>query len=235
MKKVNVGIIGAGTIGTALARECRTRLKGRVRLAGIVDRDAAKESRVRKSLGLPPVRGLKELVRASDLLIEAASAGSVGAIAREALAAGKDLMVMSAGGLVGKEAALRRIARRSGSRLYVPSGAGTGIDGLKSAFVGGLRSVTLTTRKPPASYEGAPYVLRKKIRLDRIKKEALLFQGTAAQAVRAFPANINVSATLSLAGLGATKTRVRVFASPGLARNVPEVTAGGGVGRARVG
>ena len=91
--------------------------------------------------------------------------------------------------------------------------------------------MTLTTRKPLAGLEGAPYFRQKKIRLAGIKAPRLVFEGNALQAVRAFPKNVNVAATLALAGLGAKKTEVRIFTSPTYRRNQHEVEIEGDFGR----
>ena len=89
----------------------------------------------------------------------------------------------------------------------------------------------MTTRKAPNGFQNAPFVVKHKIDLDRLKKDTLLFEGSASEAVKAFPQNINISATLSLAGLGAKKTKVRILACPGLKCHVHEVTVEGDFGR----
>ncbi len=106
-----------------------------------------------------------------------------------------------------------------------------GIDALKAASVGKIGSVTLTTRKPPKGLEGAPYLKLKKIDLKAITKETTIFEGSARDAVKGFPANVNVSAVLSLAGIGAKKTMVRIVTSPAYKKNIHEVEIIGDAGR----
>ena len=65
-----------------------------------------------------------------------------------------------------------------------------------------------------------PHVEALGIKLETIEKETLLFEGPASEAVKAFPANVNVAATISLAGIGFERTKVRVIADPTLSRNV---------------
>jgi aspartate dehydrogenase len=137
---------------------------------------------------------------------------------------------MSVGGLLGKEDVLRQAAE-SGVRVFIPSGALCGIDGLKSASVGKIESVMLTTRKPPKGIEGAPYIREKGIDLSGVKAETVIFDGTAEEAVKGFPANVNVSAVLSLAGIGPKKTRVRIVTSPEYTKNTHEVEIVGDCGR----
>ena len=97
--------------------------------------------------------------------------------------------------------------------------------------MGRIDSVKITTRKPPKSFEGAPYVAKNRIDLKNIKQETTLFEGTAKEAVHAFPQNINVASTLSLAGAGADKVRVKIVTSPDYSKNVHEVEIEGDFGR----
>jgi len=223
MKKLKVGIIGCGTIGSEIARACFSKLKNKVELSGLCDIDNGKAAELSRSLkGNVSVMKTTELIKRSQLIVEAAS-GSVSAkIASSCVAAGKDCLIMSVGGLIGKESIFNR-AEKSGVRVFIPSGAISGIDGLKSAMVGRVDSVTLTTRKPPKGLAGAPYVKENNIDLSAIKSETVIFEGTAAEAVKAFPQNVNVSAVLSLAGIGAARTRVRIVTSPEYTANIHEI------------
>lgn len=227
---IKVGIVGVGTIGSQLARHCLSTFRNDVRLVGVVDRNSEREKTVLRELGLKRRLTLSRLVAESDLVIEAAEAASAWRIVREAMSHGKDVMVMSAGGLVGKAKEIEKLAREHRSCIYLPSGAIAGIDGLKSAGIGSVQSVSLTTRKNPIGFRGAPYVIKKKIDLDGLKGETLLFEGPADRAIAGFPQNINVSATLSLAGIGARRTHVRIFAVPGLKRNIHEISVEGEFG-----
>lgn len=227
---IKVGIVGVGTIGFELAKACIGRLRDDVRLVGVVDTNHDRETAVRKRLGLSRRYTLSGLIKSTDLVIEAASAAAAYPIARQAMSQGKDVMLMSAGGIVKKAAEIYRIAKQHRSCLYLPSGAVAGIDALKSAHIGRVRSVSLVTRKAPRGFEGAPYVVRRRINLSKIRAETLLFEGSAERAIEGFPQNINVSATLSLAGIGAAKTRVKIYACPGLEFLVHEVTAKGDFG-----
>lgn len=227
---IRVGIVGAGTIGAELAHHCLTTFKEEVRLVGIVDADANRERLVRKQLKIARRTTLAQLVAQADLVVEAASAAAAFPVAKLALSHGKDVMIMSSGGLVHHEEAIWKLAAEHRSCVYLPSGAIAGLDGLKSASLGKIRRVSLTTRKNPISFRNAPYIVQKRIDLNTIREETLLFDGTAEKAIQGFPQNINVSATLSLAGIGAKKTRVRIFACPGLTHHVHEVVIEGDFG-----
>ena len=230
MGKLKVGIIGCGTIGSELAIACQTILKERIDLAGICDADEKKAATLQKSLkNNVPVLKLEDLISKSDLLVEAASAKISADILVEATKNKKDILIMSIGGLLGKESLLKK-ADDAGIKVYLPSGALCGVDGLKSASVGRIDSVRLTTRKPLKGLEGAPYLKEKNIKLQDVKEETVIFDGTAVEAMKGFPQNVNVCAALSLAGIGADKTRVKIVTSPGYTKNIHEVQISGEFG-----
>lgn len=230
MKKIRVGIIGCGTIGSEIAVSCQMVLKDKVDLAGICDADEKKAAALQKSLkNNVPILKLEDLINKSDLLVEAASANVSAAILAEAIKNKKDILIMSIGGLLGKEELLKR-SDDAGIKVYLPSGALSGIDGLKSASVGRIDSVSLTTRKPVKGLEGAPYLKDKKIKLQDIKGETVIFEGPAIEAIKGFPQNVNVCAALSLAGIGADKTQVKIITSPAYTKNIHEVEIKGDFG-----
>ena len=151
-------------------------------------------------------------------------------IAPRTLGAGKDLVVLSCGGLIGRQDWIDLAAAR-GCRIFVPSAAIAGLDGVKGAKVGAIDSVTMETRKPPQGLAGAPWIESQKIDLESITRETLIFEGTATEACRAFPANVNVVAALSLAGIGPERTRIRIFAAPEQPLNRHRITVHGEFGR----
>jgi len=231
-KRLRVGIVGCGAIGGLLAEACEKGLKDKVAIAGVCDIDSQRASSLKRKLGTgPPILSLERLIQRSDLVVEAASAGASAEIAKKTVSCGKDIMVMSTGGLLGRVGLFREAARK-GCRVYIPSGAIFGLDGVKAAAIGRIRSATLTTRKPSRGLEGAPYIKQRNINLKAIKKEEVIFEGSASEAVKAFPKNVNVSAVLSLAGIGASRTRVRIVVSPKSSRNVHEIEVEGDFGRA---
>jgi aspartate dehydrogenase len=181
----------------------------------------------------PPVVELDELVRRSDLIIEAASQGALPEIVPRALRAQKDLMVMSVGGLLEHDEWFAE-AEKQGCRIYVPSGAIAGLDGLRAAAMGRLSLVILTSRKPIAALRGAKYVSERRIDLERLKEDTILFEGPPEEACRAFPATSNVAASLRLAAGKSVEVRVRVVAVPGGTENVHEIQAVGDFGRFRI-
>jgi len=220
---LRVSIVGMGVIGTQVARALREGIPG-VTLAGVTVRTPAKAAGF-KALSL------EELIRESDLVIEAATQAALRDFAPVVLGAGKHLMVLSVGGLVGTLEEWTRLAEKHGCRILVPSGAIAGLDGMKGAREAGITAVTMETRKPPRGLAGAPWIVDNKIDLDAITEETLIFEGPATLAVKAFPANVNVVAAVSLASVGPEKTRIKIFAVPGQARNQHRITVEGEFGR----
>ena len=229
MKKI--GILGCGTIGGFLAETIEKEFKNQARIAGLCDIDDTKAKQLADKLSKKvPILPLERLIDDSDLIIETASSDASPKICKKAIEKGKDIMVMSVGGLLGNRT-LFSIAKRKKGRIILPSGALCGLDGIKSAVIGRMKKVTLTTRKPPGGLKDAPYVVQNNINLDSITGEQVIFEGTAEEAVYGFPKNINVSAILSIAGLGPKETRVKIITSPEFTVNMHEIEAEGDFGR----
>jgi len=229
----SIGIVGCGSIGQALLRAADSgQLK--VPVAGVTSRA---EHRAHELLGTldspPPYLDRKELIARSDLLVETAGGHVVADLARETFEARKDLMVISIGALLDNPGIIEE-ARETGCRLLAPSGAIAGLDGIKSACTGRVDHVTMVSRKPPISLEGAPHLVENGISLEGLEEEMEVFSGTAREAVKGFPANLNVSAAVSLAGLGPDRTQVKMVAVPGLERNCHDIEVEGDFGVLRV-
>ena len=227
---LRVGIVGCGTIGSELAMAIEQKFRDKARLVAICDSDKQKATFLAGKLPeAPPILPLKEPIGECDLVVEAASASISSEVARRALLASKDVMVVSVGGIV--ESDVFELANEKHCHIYMPSGAICGLDGVKSAVMGKVSRVTITTRKPPHGFQGAPYVLENNIDLSSIHEETILFQGSAKEAIRGFPQNVNVAIALSLAGIGPEKTRVRIVCSPHYKTNSHEIEVEGEFGR----
>ena len=152
-------------------------------------------------------------------------------VVQRAVRANRSVLVMSVGGLL-RDRAWQRMARHSRGKIYLPSGALAGLDGVKAMALGRLHRVSLTTRKPPQALADAPYVRRKRLRLDRLTRPSLIFEGSARAAVSAFPQNTNIAAALTLAsGVSDRRARIRVIADPTIRFNIHELEIEGDCGR----
>jgi len=135
---------------------------------------------------------------------------------------GKTAVVLSVGALLENDD-LIALARKNGGQIVVPTGALIGLDAMTAAAVGTIHSVRMTTRKPVAGLSGAPYLLEHKIEIDDIKEPLKIFSGTAREAAKGFPANLNVAVALSLAGIGPDRTMVEIWADPTVTRNTHRI------------
>lgn len=227
---IKVGVCGCGTIGAYLINTILTQYTKKICLVGVTEVNQDNLLKLRRSLKKKINNfSLEGLVRKSDLVIEAAHGSIVPELIEYIIKYKKQIMLMSVGGLLIKKGLLKRIQDNK-IKLYVPSGAIAGLDALKAARMGKIKKVTLTTKKPVAGLIGAPYLIKNKIDLRALKKDKVVFQGTALQAVAAFPQNINVAAILSIAGIGGTKTRVCIIASPKTKRNTHTIEIEGDFG-----
>lgn len=228
-----VGVFGLGTIGRQICLAIEAGIPG-VSLVGGTGRDRTKAEAFLATLpSKPPFLSREELIQAGDLVIECATQAALQELVPKVLDAGKDLMVLSCGGLLGRSDWVE-LAEKNRCRILVPSGAIAGLDGVKGARIGAIEHVSMESRKPPRGWAGAPYVVEKRINLDSITAETLLFEGPAAEACKAFPANVNVLAALSLAGIGPELTTIRIFAVPGLARNTHRINVEGEFGKLQI-
>jgi len=225
-KLLKIGIVGCGAIGGSLARVIAKEMSPQAKLAAFYDIDARKSKKLSEAISKNKnlaVKSLQQLVTNSDLVIESAAGSSSWVIAKCALSNGRDILIMSVGGIVSHFKELSALAVKYNSTVYIPSGAIAGIDALKAANAGGIKSVVLTTRKNPLSFKGVKFIKDKGIDLDKIKEDTVLFSGTASSAVMCFPQNINVAGVLSLAGIGPAKTKVKIIASPFVQKNIHEI------------
>ncbi len=234
--RLRVAIIGCGAIGAVLAQAIDEGRAGKVELAWLHDFEPEKSEALAKKLSLKPriARSAAEIYsdKTVGLVIEASSQLAVEQYSLDILRSGKDIMVMSVGAFADEELlrTVRNAAEQSGRRVYIPSGAVLGIDGVKAAELGGIKKVTLTTRKPSTTLAYSVYLEKRGINLKRLKKPRVVFEGSAREAVKAFPRSVNVAATLSLAGIGLDKTKVRIVADPKLNRNIHEIRVLGKAG-----
>jgi len=220
--KLQVAIAGFGAIGGAVARSLDEGIDG-LRLSAVSARDRAKaERRLREFREPVPVVALAELAAQADVVVECAPAPVFLDVALPTLEAGRILMPLSVGALL-EHPELVELARERGGRILVPTGALIGLDAVRAAAEGTIHSVKMVTRKPPKGLAGAPYLIAKGISLDDLNGPMKVFEGTAREGARGFPANVNVAAALSLAGIGPDRTMLEVWADPTLARNIHRI------------
>lgn len=233
MRKIRVGIIGCGTIGSALGKALGREFADRAILVAATDRAQDRVERLRKQTGVRfPAVTMWEVIQRSDLVLEAASVELAPTVAREVLRQHKQALIMSVGGLI-KDPSWEGELRRTRGSLWIPSGAVVGLDGLLAARESDIKRVKLVTTKPWNALKTAPHIQHRKI-LRRSARCFRVFRGTALEAVQGFPSNINVAAALSLAGAGARNTEVEIWAASGRKMNRHEIFLETRAGKIRI-
>ncbi|AHV94013.1 aspartate dehydrogenase [Bordetella holmesii] len=221
MSVLHVGVAGFGAIGQAVAQALDQGLPG-LRLAAIAVRNPARYENRRWQSDKPAFTDLPGLAERCDVVVEAAPAAVFRELAEPVLRAGKKLLVLSSGALLRNEDMID-LARQHGGQIIIPSGAILGLDALTAAAEGQIHSVTMITRKPPLGLAGAPYLQTHGIDLSEITEPTLVFRGSPREAAIGFPANLNVAVSVSLAGIGADRSTLEIWADPTVTRNVHRV------------
>ena len=226
-------MIGCGSMGAELAQAIGPHgIKG-ARVVALLDRSPEQGRALAASLDPHPTFFSSEQeflsCGAMKIVAECASQAAVREHGVAVLESGRSLLLMSSGALMDPELfdALTSAAARSGAQIIVPSGAVGGIDALRAVQYD-LDSVTIVSTKRPAALAGAPGFADWENK--EISSPTTVFDGPAVEAVKLFPANVNVAATVSLAGIGPQLTMVRVVADPAAPGNVHEIRAKGGFG-----
>jgi aspartate dehydrogenase len=238
-----VGIIGCGTIGSELALAID---RGKVKKAALVllydkVKNVAVELKSRlEHSSTTTFSNFSQFVSSpafenADIIIEAASQEAVRKFAKTIIQRGKDLLIMSIGALAEEDLLheLLDIASKKEVNIYIPSGAIAGIDAIRSVKHL-LESVTISTTKSPKALSGAPFFEKTRIKPESITKKRSIYEGTARDAVKKFPANVNVAAVLSIAGLGMDATKVKIIADPDITVNQHEIIAKGKFGEIKI-
>lgn len=219
---MKVGIAGLGTIGSAVARALDDGIEG-LELAAVCSRDADKAKRTMEGVCRPvPVVIPDELARTCNIVVECAPKEAFSSIAKPVLNAGRLLVTVSAAAIL-ENPEIGELARSGGGKIILATGALLGLDAVRAASEGEIREVRMITRKPPASLEGAPYLAENGVTLKDLSGPLKLFDGSARDGARGFPANVNVAAALGLAGVGPDKTRLEIWADPALDRNTHRI------------
>jgi aspartate dehydrogenase len=227
---LKVGIAGLGAVGLDVARRIEAGIPGLV-LAAVAVRDVEKAQRslprIGNGIAVLPLAGLAD---ASDVVVEGLPPPVFRDVAEPTVARGKIFMPLSVGQLLDHWDLVER-ARATGARILVPTGALIGLDAMRAAAEGTVHSVTMVTRKPPKGLEGARYLVERGISVANLAAPLKVFEGSAREGVRGFPENVNVAVALSLAGIGPDRTRLEIWADPGVDRNTHRIEVESDVAR----
>jgi aspartate dehydrogenase len=233
-KSMRVALLGGGTISRLVLEQ---RPPG-IEINAIAGRGpASRAERLAREFGIPYVIGREALLATRpQAVLEAASHDAVRENLLPLLEAGVSVVVLSAGALAddGLRKGAEAAAARSGALFYVPSGGIGGLDALKTACLAGVDEVSIQVAKPPAAWQGIPYVERLGVDLQQLQTAKTLFEGPAREGVPHFPQNVNIAAVLAIAGIGMDRTRLKVVADPALTLNTHTIRVSGPSGRMTV-
>ncbi|MBN9005801.1 MAG: aspartate dehydrogenase [Rhizobiales bacterium] len=219
---LRVGLAGLGAVGLGVARKLEAGIPG-LTLAAVSVRDVDRARReLPRAGGEIPVLAIEALAENCDIVVEGLPPALFRTVAAATIARGRIFMPLSVGQLL-ENWELVDEARATGARILVPTGALIGLDAVRAAAEGDIRSVTMITRKPPAGLDGAPYLRERGIAVTGLTEALKVFDGSARDGARGFPANVNVAAALSLAGIGPDRTRLEIWADPAVTRNTHRI------------
>jgi aspartate dehydrogenase len=219
---LTVAVGGLGAIGLPVARRLDAGIEG-LRLVAVSARDRARaRANTADFAAPPPVMALEHLAERAEVVVDCAPADCFLELAEPAIAGGRILVTVSPAALLSHMDLVER-AKETGARIVVATGALLGLDAVRAADEGAIDSVTLVTRKPPGGLAGAPYLERHGIDLEGLAEPLKVFEGSAREGARGFPANVNVAAALGLAGIGPDRTRLQIWADPTVTRNTHRI------------
>jgi aspartate dehydrogenase len=213
-----VAVAGLGAVGQAVARALDKGIPG-LQLVAVSARNRARAQGIVSSFQtLVPVQELGRLAEKADIVVECLPSAAFPAVAEPTLRAGRTLVVISVGALLAYPH-IPEMAAQYGGEIIVPTGALLGLDAVQAAAQGTINSIRMITRKPPAGLANAPYLRENGITLDGLSQPLKIFEGSARNAIKGFPANVNVAVALSLAGIGPDDTHIEIWADPTIDRN----------------
>jgi len=219
---LRVAIVGLGAIGRKVAAALDQEIDG-LALVAVSAQNPEKHQAWLAGLKKPPmVLPIEALVDVADIVIECAPGKLVRSIVAPFVTSGKIAVVVSVGALLDNED-LIELAGQNGGQIVVPTGALIGLDAVTAAAVGTIHSVRMVTRKPPLGLAGAPYIVEHNIDIADLTEPLRVFEGTARDAAKGFPANLNVAVALSLAGIGPDRTTLEIWADPTVTRNMHRI------------
>ena len=219
---MKIGIIGFGAIGFDVAKKLDQE-KDQFNVIGVHSR--TKNKIIDKTTSFnSPLRylSLNEICKKCDVVIDCAPKEAFKEIIQKCLYYKTKLITVSGAGILENLEIVNK-AREYSTQIFLASGAIIGLDGLNAVSEGEVSFVKMITRKPPNALINAKFVLENNIKLENLSEPKLIFSDNAFEGARAFPANVNVAAAVGLAGIGAKKTQLEIWADPNLSKNTHSI------------
>jgi aspartate dehydrogenase len=234
VRHMRIGIIGGGVMGRLFLKHIVAGELGDMQVVAIAGRNAqSKGVALAAEFKVPFTTGPEALfAQKPDVVIESAGHDAVREYGEAVLSRGISFIVLSGGVLADDalRARLEQAAAQNNALLYVPSGGIGGLDAVKAMCVAGVESVTIAVTKPAIAWKGIPYVEKMGFDMDRITGPTVLYEGPVRQGAGYFPANVNIAAVLSMAGIGFDRTTMTVVADPALRFNTHTINVKGKTG-----
>ncbi len=218
-KKLSLAIASLGSIGLEVAKRVDRGDVPGIELSLVTARNLENAKQNVAGFSKPPEVVSLDDLSGFDILLECAPSALFELIAEKAIAERALMISLSVGALLDRMNLVER-ARVNGAKIIVPTGALIGLDAVRAAAQSEIYKVQMVTRKPPAALSGAPFLVENNIVIDDLTEAKQVFSGSAREAARGFPANVNVGAALALAGIGPDRTAVEIWADPGIDRNI---------------
>ena len=228
---MRITIVGCGAIGRKLAKAADEMEE--VKRIYLIDLKKEKAEGLAKELNKAiVVDSVEDELYHCDLVIEAASQVAAKDILTKTVGRGVDIMVMSVGALVDDDfrAMVFDKAKNCDARIFIPSGALFGTDGLRAASQDELATVELVSTAGPKSLANIEYFDKQGINVNDVKERKVMYSGTAREAVKLFPQNINIAATIAILGAGFDRTTVTIVLDPDAKTNSHELVVKGAFG-----
>lgn len=228
------GIIGYGTLGKTIAELIEAGHAGNVELKSVLVR-STKSSEHADKQAFTITSDEDEFFNGDlDIIIESAGHQALHMFGEKVLANGSHLVVLSVGALgdTGFYEKLQAAAKQHGRQIFVPSAAIAGLDRIAAGALGEIEDIILITRKHPRSWKGT--IAEEKVDLNMLTEPFCIYEGNARESSRLFPQSVNVSAALSLAGIGFENTKVKVYADPTIQSNTHTIKAKGYFGEVEI-
>lgn len=218
-RRYTLVILGAGALGSCVAREVSKILPQEYQLLGVWSRKIDNAKRLAEEVGCNFYTSIEDIIlEKPDYIVEAATLEVFKEVGKQILANGIHLIPLSVGALAEQEFyhTLKTVALKNNSHVYVPSGAVGGFDVLQASKLMEEVAVSITTEKSPKSLNTATF-LKGRVLSEEVKEE--IFQGTAMEAIKHFPKNVNVAVATALATTGVENTKVKIYSVPDATSN----------------
>ena len=225
---LKIGLLGLGAIGSDVIEMAKNEFADRIEIPAVLVRHPRDPATINGTVITNDFDTF--FSKETDLILEVAGHSTVQNYGEHILKAGRDFMVTSVGAFTDDTLYQKCIkaAQASGARLIIPSAGIGSLDTLSAAAVGGLTSVHMIVRKDPSAWHGTH--AETLFDLNSLKEPTVIFEGTPREGAALYPQNVNISAAVSLAGLGLDKTRLTIIADTEIDTHVCEIHAEGNFG-----